>query len=302
MRPRPAPHRLIGRWAVVVALWVCATVTPVWAQRIGGGGDDGNDEARQKAAAQAKAGKYFAEGQALMDKGEVARAKSKFKAAIGLVGLEGVGQSAWSQLVAIHNQGMQELDRAQSLFKEEKYVEALDVAKRTMSIYANIFSGLKVPSNHPIVSRQAKSLIEAIERHPQAQIAIQEHGAQKRVKRIASLERRARKDSSLYYDLYKAHMALAKQFPDCPTGKASAAEAARLSADKKVGKAIRREQSRREIAAALGRIEEHEKAGRMGEAERELKSLMSRYPGKSRAELKEMSVRKPPKKPDKKGD
>ncbi len=292
-------QRSLGRWGLVTALILCAACQTARAQGVTMGGGQ-EDEARQKAAAQEKASRYFSQGQALMEKGDVARAKSKFKAAIGLVGLDGVGQSAWNQLLAIHNQGMQELEHAQQLFKEEKYVEALDVANRARNMYANIFGGLKVPNSFPNVSRQAKALIAAMQKHPQAQAAIQEHAAKKRLKRIAALERKVRKDKTAYYDLYKAHMAVAKQYPDSPSGKASAAEAARLTSDKKIAKAIEAERDRRDIAAALSRVEDLEKTGRLREAEEELKALMSRFPGKSRTDLKAMSIKKRASKPAKK--
>ncbi len=286
---------------VVLTLVFCAPSGIASAQVIGGGGGgrgsgwpgtgDPNDPEKLAEAARKKALKYFEQGQKLLAKGRIQRAKGKFKAVIGILGAQGYGQAAFEQLVGIHRRGMDELNRAQALYGEAKFREARELAGKTKILYANIFGGIQGAPAKPNIARLATQLIKIIDDNPDARIQIQEHDATKRAKRIPTLLKRAKKDVTRYYDLYKAHKAIAKLFPDCPTGKASAKAVAKLKANKKLWKHIRREKRRRSIASVLQSIEQLEKAGLTDKAAAEYKKLSKRFPGKSRAELRRMAAK-----------
>jgi len=286
---------------IVLLLVFCAPAEMVSAQRIGGGGGgrgpdwgetpDPNDPNRIAAAARKKAQKYFDDGLKLLAKGRIQRAKGKFKAVIGIVGAEGVGQAAFAELQGIHRRGMDELNRAQELYGEAKYREALDIAKKTKILYANIFGGIEGAPPRPKIALLATQLIKIIDKNPDAQIQIREYAAAKRAKRIPTLEKRAKKDPTRYYDLYKVHKAIAKRFPNCPTGMNSAEAVDKLRADKKIWKHIKREKKRRYIASILQSVEQLEKAGLTAEAAAEYKRLTKKFPGKSRQELRRMAAK-----------
>ena len=252
-------------------------------------GADPNDPAQVDAAKQRKANRYLLEGRKLLDKNKIKQAKAKFKAVIGLVGLEGAGQSAFNGLMVIHQRGMESLGQARNLYQDGKYRDALKLAKECRVLYSNIWVGVEAASGAPNVSRRAVKLINRIETDPKARIAFQEYEASKRSKKIPRLEKQARKDSTRYLDLYKALKSISKRFPDCPTGKQCAEQLAELKADKKTWNLIKREERRRYIASALDDIKQFEKAGLRKEAEAVYRKLTKKYPGKSRKELQKMA-------------
>ncbi|HRW52847.1 MAG TPA: hypothetical protein P5081_08160 [Phycisphaerae bacterium] len=254
----------------------------------GFGGDPTDPEAMRRAIEE-KAQKYLQDGQKLLADGKVIQAKTKFKAAIGIIGLEGPGAAAFTALKGIHDEGMREVMRAKGLYDEGKFVEALDVAEKTKSIYANLFSGLELPQTFPNVSRLCKRIIKAIDKNPKAQMEIQEHEATKKLKRVLSLEKQVREKPHKYYDLYKAYRTIAKRFPDCPTGKDCAEQAIKLRNDARIWKAIRRERTRRDIASSLSTIHTLEVNGLTDDAAKERAKLLKKYPGKTIEELTEMA-------------
>ena len=247
------------------------------------------DPAAKRRAQIRKAQKYFDDGQKLLNKRKIIRAKSKFKAAIEIAGLEGPGQAAFAALRGIHEEGMRELIRAKGMYDEKKFVESLALSKRIKSVYANLFGGLKIPQTFPNIARLATRLIRAIDKNPAAQIEIQEHEATKRLKRITRLEERVKKDPIKYYELYKAYRTIAKRYPDCPTGRDCAEQAIKLRSHKKKWKIIKRERRRRDIASALSSISTLEAGGLIDKAEKELAALMKKYPGKTRKQLEAMA-------------
>lgn len=277
-------------------LFLCAVMAALLARSVyalppGFGGDPTDPEAYQRAVV-AKAQKYYDDGQKLLSEGKIIRARTKFKAAVGMVGLEGPGAAAFEALKGIHNEGMQEVMRAKSLYEEGKYIEALDVAQKTKSIYANIFSGLEIPQSFPNIARLAKRIIKAIDKNPAAQEQIQEHEATQRLDRVKVLERRAEEKPTEYYELYVAYRTIAKRYPDCPTGRDCAEQAIKLRNNKKLWPIIKSEHIRRKIAAALSSIETLEANGLTEKAEKELAELLKHFPGKTRQELKEMAEEK----------
>lgn len=288
--------RRLCRWGAVLAVLICALPNNLQAQRRRGRppidlplAPDPTDPERQIAAAHRKATRYFEEGRRLIEKNKIKQAKKKFKAVIGLVGLEGVGQSAFNELMGIHQQGMEALKRVQTLYKDEKYRDALKLAKETRALYANLWVGVEAASGAPNIARRAVKFIELIESNPAAQIEIQEYEASRRFKKISRLEKRAKKDPAGYLDLYKALKSISSRFPDCPTGKQCSRQLAKLKADKKTWKLIRREKERRYIASVLAGVEQFEKAGLMAKASEEYRKLTKKYPGKSRKEFKKMA-------------
>lgn len=254
-----------------------------------GFGDDPTDPEAQRRAVIQKAEKYLADGQKLLAEGKIIQAKTKFKAAIGMVGLEGPGLSAFQALKGIHDEGMREVMRAKKLYEEKKFIEALDVARKTKSIYANLFSGLELPQTFPNIARYAKRIIKAIDKNPAAQLQIQEHEATRYLKRVESLERRVEEKPVEYYRLYKAYRKIAKRFPDCPTGRDCAEQAIKLRNDKKIWKIIMQERRRREIASALSSIKTLEANGLHDDAEKELATLLKKFPGKTREDLEKLA-------------
>lgn len=291
--------RGICRWGITLAIILCASVESTHAQgRSRRRGDlpggrpnpnDPTDPARRDAAIQQKANRYFQAGQRLLAEGKTRRAIPKFKSVIELVGTEGLGQASLAQLMAIHQQGIQALDRVRSLIEEKHYREALKRAKETRVLYANLFGGIDAASGVPNISRLAVGLIKTIEKNPAARIEIQEYEAGKRAKKIPRHQRQAKKDARRYLDLHKLLSTLAKRYPDCPTGKRCAREASKLKGDRKIWRIIQRERERRFIASTLSRVEQLEKAGLMKEAAEEYRKLKHKYPTKSREQLREMA-------------
>lgn len=252
---------------------------------------DPTDPKVQEAAARKKAAEYLQKGQAFLAKGQIHRAATQFKAVIELVGLEGVGNAALSQLQGIHRRGMEEIKKALGLYQEGKYRESLELAKKCKVLYANIFGGMTVPVDVPDVPRLAKQLIKKIDSDPTAQRAIQEFEAAKRAKKIPRLEKRAKEDPTRYLDLYKALKRIAKRYPDCETGARCKAQKAKLRKDGPIWRHITHEKERRFIASALQKIEQYQKAGLTEQAAVEIKKLRELYSGKSLAALREMAAK-----------
>lgn len=255
----------------------------------GGGGRDPMDPDAQRRGLIAKAQQYLESGQRLLADGKIIQAKTKFKAAIGTIGLEGPGLTAFHALKGIHDEGMREVMRSKALYDEGNFIEALDVAQKTKSIYANLFSGLELPHSFPSVSRLAKRIIKAIDKNPAAQVQIQEHEATIRLKRVVKLEERVKEEPARYYDLYRAYRTIAKRYPDCPTGQDCAEQAIKLRNDKSIWKIIKRERRRRELRSALSTIKTLEANGMTDQADAELAKLFKKFPGKSRKELEKLA-------------
>lgn len=258
---------------------------------IGSGGDP-TDPDKQREAKIKKAGKYYEAGMKLLAKDRVRPAKSKFKSVIELVGLEGRGQAALSQLLKLHTDGMQHLNQAAAHAENGKYREALKLAKETKVRYANLLRGVPGTSHLPNISQAAVRLIKNIERDPQAREALQEYEAAKRFKRIARLERKAKKDPTKHYDIYKICLTIAKRFPDCPTGRECIKRLEDLKADRKLYKLVKKEEKRRFIAAALQRADQYERNGLHKQAQAERKKLAEKFPGRTIAELRRMAKKK----------
>ncbi len=253
--------------------------------------EDPTDAKNQDEAARKKAALYLRKGQAFLSKGQFSRAATQFKAVIGLVGIEGAGNSALSQLQSINRRGMDEIKKALGLYEQGKYREALVLAKRTKVLYANIFGGLDEVIDAPNVPRLAKELILKIDNDPTAQRAIQEFEAAKRAKKIPRLEKRAKKDPTQYLDLYKALKTISTRFPDCETGARCRAQLAKLKRDGPIWRHITREKERRFIASALQKIDQYQKNGLTKEATAEIKKLGELYSGKSLAKLRKMAAK-----------
>lgn len=291
-------------WALLLAGLVCASPPDAAAQggRRGGrrplpggrpGKDDPTDPARQQAAVERRAARELEAGRKLLAKGRIQQAKVKFKSVIGLVGAEGgAGQAAFSALRGIHQQGMDSLKKAATLYEQGQYRKAFELAKQTKAIYANILGGVPGAAGAPNISRLAVGLIKQIEADPKAHIAFQEYEASKRARRIPRLEKQAKKNPDRYFDLYKLLKKIAERYPDCPTAKQCVARLAKLKTDKKIWKRIRREESRRFIATVLNRVERYERDGLPAKAAAEYKKLTRKYPGKTRAQLRKMSEKR----------
>ena len=252
---------------------------------------DPTDPKNQDEATRRKAAAYLQRGQALLAKGRFSRAATQFKAVIELVGTEGLGGSAMSQLRGIHRRGMDAIKKALGLYQEGKYREALALAKKSKSLYANIFGGLNVVIDAPNIPRLAKQLIRKIDHDPTAQRAIQEFEAAKRAKKIPRMEKRAKKDPTRYLDLYKALKTISTRYPDCDTGARCKAQMKQLKKNGPIWRHITREKERRFIASALQRIDQYQKAGLTKEAAAEIRKLRELYSGKSIAKLRKMAAK-----------
>jgi|GEM_PF-2071342 len=261
--------------------------------------DDPQEAARKEAARQARAAQYFAEGQKLFAENKIVRAKTKFKAAIGMVGLEGVGQSAFNALTQIHSQGMGEIEKAIELAKQQKYVEAMELARATRSIYANLFAGLNIQHNYPNISHLARDIEEKLEKNPAAQAQIQEKEASSRLRRIRVLERVVTEDPARYYDLYKAYRRIAKSFPNCPTGRDCASQSESLRSDKDIWRMINDERKCRWIEDKLQTISMCEANGLTDKARETYEELTKRFGKRTPEEFRQLVAEKRPK-PEKK--
>lgn len=299
-RLTPAGSRAVRSALACVGVVLCALSLAQAQIGTGGrrGGIAGGDgvrfggsqtEAQRSAAVQRQARTYYSAGQDLLAKGRIQAAKSKFKAVIELVGLEGVGQSALSRLRSIHKEGMARLAEARTLFQEGKYLDAIDLARETSVLYTNIFGGIQGIEQFPNVSRLARKLVAQFEVHPEAIVAIQEYEATKRMKKIDRFERQTKKDRLKYLDLYRALKKVVKHYPDCPTGQQCAKRLKEIKKDKKLFKLIRKEARRRFIAAALQRIEQYEQLGMSKEVAAQREKLRKKFPGKSFEELRRMA-------------
>jgi tetratricopeptide (TPR) repeat protein len=255
---------------------------------------DPTDPAKKEEALRRKASKYLDAGHKLLAKGRIQPAKTKFKAVIELVGLEGAGQSAFNELMRLHTDGMTRVDQAAAHYENGLYRKALELAGQTKVLYANLLGGIPGTGHMPNVSHAAVKLIGRIESDPKAREALQEYEAARRLKRVESLERKAKKDPAKHYDIYKLLETVAKRFPDCPTGRECINRLEDIKADKKLYKLIRREEARRFIAAALQRAEQYERHGLHDQAAAEYKKLAKKYPGKSLKELRRMAAKRDP--------
>lgn len=252
-------------------------------------GDDPTDEGASRARLNEKAQKLLSEGELFLAKGDIRRAKLRFRSVIELVGLEGAGQGAYGALQQLHQRGQQELEAAQTAFKEGRHLEALQAARSVKNNYANLFGGIQGVPQLPNLATLAARLITKIEADPGAKAALQEDKARPMARRIERLEKAGRKDRSKLLDLYDACAKLARKYPDSPSGRKARDRAQSLKADRKTWKLIGRERDRRDLVERLRAIDEHEKAGRLAEATKELDKLRVKYPGKSREDLVRLS-------------
>jgi hypothetical protein len=257
-----------------------------WNERPGG---DPTDSTKQAEARRRMAQEYYDAGLKLLEKKQIQAAKTKFKAAIELVGKEGVGLAALGQLTHIHAEGLKQLEEVGELYKQAKYKEALQLAKKTKAIYAAIFDGIDGIESKPNISQLAAAMIKTIKADPKAQAETQEVEASKRFAKIARLEEDARKDETKYYDVFKKLKDIVKRYPDCPTGQKCAEQLQKLKADKKRYAIIQKEEQRRFIATALQKAAEYEKAGETGLAAAEYKKLKDKFPGKSLDEISRLA-------------
>ncbi|MBN2560833.1 MAG: hypothetical protein JXQ75_07880 [Phycisphaerae bacterium] len=291
------------RWGIVGVCTLLVFAYPAEAQiGLGGGGRHGGqggprigdptDPAKQAEAIRRKAQKYFDAGNKLLEKGRVQPAKSKFKAVIELVGTEGVGQAAFSQLLSLHSEGMAHLEQAADLFEKAQYREALKLAKETKVLYANLFGGVPGTGHLPNVAQEAALLMKQIEADPKAREAIQEYAAARKFKRVKILEKQAGKDRAKYYDVFKLLGKIAKRYPDCPTGRECAQRLGLLKGDEKLHKFIKEEQRRRLITTSLRRAEQYERNGLHEDAKAEYEKLARRFPGRSLDELRKMAEKR----------
>ena len=298
---RPRGSRPL-RWGLLAVCLCCALPIVADAQprrnrdrnRLPGGRPshrDPTDPKLQDEASRRLAAQYMRKGQQLLAKGQFQKAASQFKSVIELVGIEGQGVAAVNQLKDIHRRGMASLNKALELYKNQKYRQALKLAKRTKSLFGNIFGGVQAVVNLPNVAHLAANLIKKIKADPQAQQAFQEYEASKRAKRIPHLRRRAEKDPTRYLDLYKTLKTISKRFPKCTTGKSCAAQLSKLRADPAIWRHITREKERRFISTFFQRIEQYKKAGLAVKAAEETKRLKKLYPGKSLKELRKMAAK-----------
>lgn len=289
--------RPLHAWSVALAAMIAASLVfapAALAQPVRGGGpkEDPTDERVQKEKRQAQAQKHFDEGQRLLAKGDILRAKTKFKSAFELAGQEGVGPAAISALMQIHSQGMRELEAAKSAYDEGAYLLAIREARRIKHVYANLFGGVPGASGAANLSRMAADLIARIENNPDAEPALEEEKAEPLAKKIERLEKQCPKDRSLYYDLYQTSQKAARKYPRSPTGQTAAKRIKELKADKEIWPLIGMEKERRELASALSRIEALEKTGEKDEAKKALEKLLIRHPGKTRADLEKRAKEK----------
>ncbi len=266
----------------------------------GRGRQDPTDPATHNEAVQRKARKYYDQALKLVEKGRIRQAKAKFKAVIGLVGKQGVGQSALGQLLLIHSEGMRLIADARKSYENGEYRKALELAKQTKSRYANILGGIDGVDDRPNIAKLAVDLIRKIETDPKAVIAIQEYDAAKRFKRVARLEKAAEKDPAKWCDLFKLLDQIATRYPQCPTGFACAKRIQDLKENKPLYRVIKLEQRRRFIASAIQLAEQYENAGQKDLADAQYAKLKKRFPGKSMADLRRMA-KKPAKAPSRLG-
>jgi hypothetical protein len=270
-------------------------------QTVGGGGirrslppgaGDPQDPAEQREALQKKADEFMQAGMKLRAKGMIQPAKTKFRAVIEMVGPDGAGGAAMSQLVSIQEEGTAKLEEARRLFSEAKYPESLKLAKRVKVMYANILDGVPGAPFSGNLARQADKLISEIGSDPRAQAALQELEAAVKAKGLVRLEKDAKKDRAAYYDLYKKLEGIAKRYPLCETGQRCAKRLNEIRSDRTLAKFLHEEEQRRNIAASLQRAEQYSKNGLHEDAARELRELSQRFPGRSMEELRRMAEKK----------
>lgn len=289
-------HAAVALFTLLIAATPCPAQRRPWNPPPDGPwnrrGSDPTDAAKQTEAQQRKAREYLDAGNRLLEKGDIQGAKTKFKAVVELAGAEGVGQAALGQLQNIHNRGLRELQRAESMFQEGKYAESLQLAKRTKVLYAAIFDGIPGGGNQPNIANLAVSLIERIEADPKAAAQFREERAAKLCRRVPGLEKAAEQEPRKYFDLCRALEKVAGKYPDCPSGQQCAKRLRELKKDPKLYALIQREADRRFIAATLARAEEYELAGQSDLAAAEYEKLKKKHPDKPLPELRRMAKEK----------
>jgi len=187
---------------------------------------------------------------------------------------------------------MTRLETAADLYADGRYQEALDSAGRTKNLYAGLFARIRGAKDMPNIAKKAAALIRRIESDPQAQSAFQEANAAKRYRRVLRLERKAKEDASLYFDLYQTLRTIVKRYPNCPTGRKCKDRLRAIEADRKLFRLIKKEERRRTIAAALRRAEEYKSDGQPDQAGAEYAKLKDKYPGKTLKQLRRMAKKR----------
>src|SRR5207248_2682510 len=122
--------------------------------------------------------------------------------------------------------GQQKLEAARKLFEEDKFLAALDAADKVKKFYAGVLSG--VSNAAPNLAALAVDLIRQIESDPKSMPIIQQAKAAPLAKRLARLDREARKDPSKRLDIYSVLKTLAEKHPKCDAGRSAAARLAEM--------------------------------------------------------------------------
>jgi len=298
MSSRTPRTTLFSMGAAVV--WVLLIAPPSAMPQISGGGRGGGirlgdpvDESKKAEAIRKKAQSYYEDGLKRLEKGQIQAAKTRFKSVIELVGLEGVGQAAFDRLMQLHREGMERLERAADYYEEGRYLEAIDLARETKVLYANLFGGVPTAERVPNVSQEAARLIAQIEADPQAREAIQEPAAARLYRKVEKLDREIRRSPEKHVELHDTLAKIAKRYPDCGTGRLANRRLEELEQDRRLMRLIQAERDRRWIADALRRFDELSSAGKLEAAEAERERLTKRFPGRTIEELRQMAKTRP---------
>ncbi len=297
--PSQTPRATVLTMGVVALGAALITPSPAMSQISGGGRGGGIrlgdpvDEAKKADAIRKKAQSYYEDGLKHLEKGQVQAAKTRFKSVIELVGIQGVGQAAFDQLMQLHREGMERLERAADYYEEGRYVEAIDLAKETKVLYANLFGGVPTADRVPNVSQEAARLIAQIEADPKAREAIQEPAAARMYRKVEKLDREITRAPDKHVELHDTLKKIANRYPDCSTGRLANRRLEELQQDRQLMQLIQAERDRRWIADTLRRLDEFSSAGKLDAAEAERDRLTKRFPGRTIEELRRMAKTKP---------
>jgi hypothetical protein len=245
---------------------------------------------RQPTAADLKRAEYFLnDGLNLLARGQTRAAVGKLRYTYAIAGSNGPGRVALDRLQLLHQTAMAQIEQATELYDQGEYATAFDIAQDTRATYPSLLGGIPGASRLPDPARLAGALLKRIQKDPAARPALRERAAARSYAKVQDLRARADDHPVLYFEVCKGLKAIAKRFPETPTGQKCRQEAEEILSDAKTRAIVEQEEQRRFIASALQSAEQYRQYGRLESAAEEEAKLVSRFPDKSIEELREMA-------------
>ena len=296
LRPSAIATALLGGLAIVTAARDCPgqIVIPggITKDSRGSGifmpGGEETDPEKLLEQRRERAAELLKEGREHLDVDRILLAIRSFKSVIELVGGDPDGVTAFKELLALHEHGLQEVARAEGLYHEGKYTEAIELAEYVRIQYAAVLADVSkgIPLKAQPSSRAA-ALIRHIERDPAARAAFQQVRSERLMKEIERLDAEPDQEPAQRLRLYKLMKQLIKYNPLCDHAKTCARKLAEMEKDEELMAEIRRQAVLKRARQLYQLAEAYERAGRSDKAEQKYRQILKECPDVTLEQLRE---------------